>query len=75
MKWMLFKLEFIFIIENMLKFYRQLNAKKNTGNAFISFTNPNIVENILGNKTIITNQANTFHGKLLNIEVIQKILN
>lgn len=62
------------IIENMLKFYRQLNAKKNTGNAFISFTNPNIVENILGNKTIITNQVNTFHGKLLNIEVIQKIL-
>jgi hypothetical protein len=57
------------IIENMLRFYRQLNAKKNTGNAFISFSNPYTVENILNNKKIIKNQANTFHGKLLNIEV------
>ena len=50
------------IIENMLNFYRRLNTKKNTGNAFISFTNPFIADKIIKYKKLITNQANTFPG-------------
>lgn len=57
------------IIENMLNFYRKLNTKKNTGNAFISFSNPYIIQKILSDKSVITNQKNTFHGRLLHIGV------
>lgn len=61
------------IINNMLQFYRKLNSNKNTGNAFISFTNPCIVENILKNKSIIYGKKDNFHGQLLDIKVILDI--
>ena len=61
------------IIDKMLNFYRRLNTKKNTGNAFISFNNPYVVDNIINNKKIIYSHANTFHGQLLRIKV--KLLN
>jgi hypothetical protein len=57
------------IVNNMLNFYRKLNLKKNTGNAFISFNNPYIVDKILKNKHLIFAKQNTFHGQLLNIKV------
>ena len=56
------------ITENMLNFYRKLNIKKNTGNAFLVFKSPSIVDKILNNKNLIYNRMNTFEGTLLAIE-------
>ena len=55
------------INEKMLKFYRQLNSKKNTGNAFVLFRSPDIVDNILNHKEIIIAKMNSFEGTLLNV--------
>ena len=57
------------IINGMLKFYRKLNMKKNTGNAFISFKNSYITEEILNNKNLIYKHSDTFNGQLLEIKV------
>jgi hypothetical protein len=57
------------IIDNLLDFYRKLNSKTNTGNAFVSFKNQSIVQEILNNKNLIYNKADSFHGELLNIKV------
>ena len=56
------------IIDNMINFYRNLNIKKNTGNAFICFKSPRIVDNILSNPKIIFDKMNGFEGTLLNIK-------
>ena len=55
------------INEKMLKFYRQLNSRKNTGNAFILFKSPVIVDEILHHKEIIIGKMNSFEGTLLNV--------
>ena len=55
------------INEKMLKFYRELNAKRNTGNAFILFKSPTIVDEILNHKEIIIGRMNSFEGTLLNV--------
>ena len=55
------------INEKMLKFYRELNAKKNTGNAFILFKSPIIVDEILSHKELIIGRMNSFEGTLLNV--------
>ena len=57
------------IIDNMLKFYRKLNSKLNTGNVFISFKNPNIIKEIIKNKKLIYGHSDTFEGQLLQIKV------
>jgi len=62
------------IINEMLKFYRKLNMKKNTGNAFISFKNPYIIEEILNNKNMIYKHSTTFNGQLLEIKVKNVII-
>ena len=51
----------------MLKFYRELNSKRNTGNAFILFKSPTIVDEILNHKEIIIGRMNSFEGTLLNV--------
>jgi len=56
------------INDKMLDFYRRLNTNKNTGNAFISFSDPYIVNDILKDKSIIYNQAHNFYGQLLKIK-------
>ena len=55
------------INEKMLKFYRQLNSRRNTGNAFILFKSPVIVDEILNHKEIIIGKMNSFEGTLLNV--------
>ena len=55
------------INEKMLKFYRELNSKRNTGNAFILFKSPIIVDEILNHKEIIIGRMNSFEGTLLNV--------
>jgi hypothetical protein len=55
------------INEEMLKFYRQLNSKRNTGNAFILFKSPVTVDEILNHKEIIIGRMNSFEGTLLNV--------
>ena len=55
------------INDKMLKFYRELNAKRNTGNAFILFKSPLIVDEILNHKEIIIGRMNSFEGTLLNV--------
>ena len=55
------------INEKMLKFYRQLNSRRNTGNAFILFKSPLIVDEILNHKEIIIGKMNSFEGTLLNV--------
>ena len=55
------------INDKMLKFYRELNAKRNTGNAFILFKSPAIVDEILNHKEIIIGRMNSFEGTLLNV--------
>ena len=55
------------INEKMLKFYRELNAKRNTGNAFILFKSPLVVDEILSHKEIIIGRMNSFEGTLLNV--------
>ena len=55
------------INEKMLKFYRELNSKRNTGNAFILFKSPVIVDEILNHKEIIIGRMNSFEGTLLNV--------
>jgi hypothetical protein len=57
------------IIDILLDFYRKLNSKTNTGNAFVSFKTPSIVQEIMNNKNLIYNKADSFHGELLNIKV------
>jgi hypothetical protein len=61
------------IIDDMLKFYRNLNTNTNTGNAFISFKNPFIIEEILTNKNLIYNHSDTFNGQLLHIRVYKLV--
>lgn len=56
------------ILENTLNFYRMLNTKKNTGNAFIYFTSPFVVESIFSNINCIKEKRNTFHGQLQQIK-------
>ena len=58
------------IINNMLAFYRKLNVKSNTGNAFISFKYPSLAQKILENKKLIYNKSDTFYGQLLKVKVI-----
>jgi hypothetical protein len=58
------------IIDNLLDFYRKLNSKSNTGNAFVSFKTPSIVQEIIDDKNLIYNKADSFHGELLGIKVI-----
>ena len=53
--------------KKMLKFYRQLNSRRNTGNAFILFKSPLIVDDILNHKEIIIGKMNSFEGTLLNV--------
>ena len=55
------------INEKMLKFYRQLNSRRNTGNAFVLFNSPVIVDDILNHKEIIIGKMNSFEGTLLNV--------
>lgn len=55
------------INEKMLKFYRHLNSRRNTGNAFILFKSPIIVDEILNHKEIIIGKMNSFEGTLLNV--------
>ena len=55
------------INEKMLKFYRQLNSRRNTGNAFILFKSPIIVDEILNHKELIIGKMNSFEGTLLNV--------
>ena len=55
------------INEKMLKFYRQLNSRRNTGNVFILFKSPLIVDEILNHKEIIIGKMNSFEGTLLNV--------
>lgn len=56
------------IVDQMINFYRQLNMKKNTGNAFICFKSPKTVNDILKNVNVIFSKMNTFEGTLLNID-------
>lgn len=57
------------IIDNLIIFYRKLNSKKNTGNAFVSFKSQKTVEKILKDKeNLIYSKKDTFHGQLLNIK-------
>ena len=55
------------INEKMLKFYRQLNSRRNTGNAFVLFKSPIIVDEILNHKELIIGKMNSFEGTLLNV--------
>ena len=55
------------INEKMLKFYRQLNSRRNTGNAFVLFKSPTIVDEILNHKELIIGKMNSFEGTLLNV--------
>ena len=55
------------INEKMLIFYRQLNSRRNTGNVFILFKSPLIVDEILNHKEIIIGKMNSFEGTLLNV--------
>jgi hypothetical protein len=57
------------ILDNLLNFYRMLNTNKNTGNAFVSFTNPYIVDNLLRNLKPIREKMYTFQGQILKIKV------
>lgn len=56
------------IIDNMISFYRDLNMKRNTGNAFICFKSPTTVDEILRNNNVIFSKMNTFEGTLLDIK-------
>ena len=56
------------ITNNMLNFYRSLNSKKNTGNAFIVFKTPEMVNKILKNQNLIFSKMNSFEGKLLKMD-------
>lgn len=57
------------ISQNILDYYRQLLARENTGNAFVCFKNPQIVQQILKNTNkYITSYGHTFHGTLLNMK-------
>jgi hypothetical protein len=58
------------IINNMLIFYRKLNTRTNTGNVFISFKYPSVVQTILENKHLVYNRKDTFNGQLLQVKVI-----
>ena len=59
----------IIILERLIDFYRKLLVRKNTGNAFICFKNPNIVKNILENKEkFIFSNKDTLHGTLLGVK-------
>ena len=69
------------INEGLLNFYRKLNSKTNSGNlinylgnAFVSFKNYSIVENILKNKKMIFEKKNTFNGKILSVKVLLILL-
>lgn len=57
------------ITNNMLNFYRNLNMKRNTGNAFVSFKDPSLVQKILKNKQQIFERAETLNGKVLQVKV------
>ena len=56
------------IIDSMISFYRDLNMKRNTGNAFICFKSPKTVDEILRNNNVIFSKMNTFEGTLLDIK-------
>lgn len=58
------------ITNNMLSFYRNLNMKRNTGNAFVSFKDPSIVSEILRDPKTIFQRAETLNGKVLEVKVI-----
>jgi len=58
------------ITNSMLSFYRSLNMKRNTGNAFVSFKDPMIVNKILRNPLNIFQRAETLNGKVLEVKVI-----
>ncbi len=55
------------ITNNMLDFYRSLSSKRNTGNAFIVFKSPKMVDEILQNKNLIFSKMNSFEGTLLSM--------
>ena len=57
------------ITNNMLLFYRSLNMKRNTGNAFVSFKDSSIVDKIISNPNIILTKSETYNGKILDIKV------
>jgi hypothetical protein len=59
------------ITNKMLLFYKNLNVKKNTGNAFISFNDASIVEKILSDTNVIMNRKDSLNGKILNVNVIK----
>jgi len=56
------------VTNNLISFYRKLNMDKNTGNAFISFKNPEIVDKILKNQEEIFVLKDTFYGSILDIK-------
>jgi len=58
------------ITNNMLSFYRNLNMKRNTGNAFVSFKDHTIVSKILREQKMIFQRADTLNGKVLEVKVI-----
>lgn len=60
------------ITKKMLMFYKNLNIKKNTGNAFISFNDASIVEKILKNQNVIINRKDSLNGKILDVKVKNK---
>lgn len=62
------------ITDNMIAFYRKLNMKKNTGNAFICFKSTKVVEEILKSPSIIYAKMNTFEGNVLQVEVLLLLL-
>lgn len=59
--------EEIKILDKVIDFYRRLIARKNTGNAFISFKNQEDCLAIIKNKEEVTSKKDTLHGALLNV--------
>jgi hypothetical protein len=58
------------ITNKMLMFYKNLNVKKNTGNAFISFNDASLVDKILSDIKVIKNRKDSLNGKILDVKVI-----
>jgi len=56
------------ITNNLIGYYRKLNMDKNTGNAFISFKHPELVDKILKNQEEIFLFKDTFYGNILGIK-------
>jgi len=57
------------ITNNMLSFYRSVNMKRNTGNAFVSFKDHSIVSKILRDPKMIFQRADTLNGRVLEVKV------